>query len=150
METTKEKFDKITSYESFERYEQLSPGDKQFFDKLFHILIYQGSINWSNKKLSDITGESESTLEKRLKRLEESRLLIRETSKVCEYGKWRTVDRIIKLNPFYFQFDFNSMAHKIYCDYIFHKQTEKILKKYLEMDFDKFIKAYGKIKVMIQ
>ena len=147
METTREKFESLV-YTDFEEYINLSDGDKEFFDKLFKYLIYYGEINWSNKKLSELLGTSESTLEKRLKRLEKSQLILRETSKQCEYGKWRTVDRIIRLNPFYFQFDFNTMAHRIFCDYIFHQQTSYILKKYLDMPYEEFIKAYGKVKVV--
>ena len=147
METTREKFESLV-YTDFEEYINLSDGDKEFFDKLFKYLIYYGEINWSNKKLSELLGTSESTLEKRLKRLEKSQLILRETSKQCEYGKWRTVDRIIRLNPFYFQFDFNTMAHRIFCDYIFYQQTSHILKKYLDMPYEEFIKAYGKVKVV--
>ena len=147
MESTKEKFDSLI-YTEFEEYMELSPGDKKFFDNLFSVLIYFGEINWSNKKLSEMLGESESTLEKRLSRLERSKLIIREVSKQCDFGKWRTVDRVIRLNPFHFQFDFNTMAHKIFCDYLFHTKTAHILSKYLEMPYDEFIKAYGKVRVV--
>lgn len=145
--TTMEKFDSLI-YKDFESYMELSSSDQLFFDKLFDVLIYYGQINWSNKKISELLGESESTLEKRLNRLEKSQLILRETSKQCEYGKWRTVERLIRLNPFHFQFDFNTMAHKIFCDYHFHKKTESILDKYLSMDYNEFIKAYGKVKVV--
>ena len=147
MGTTKEKFDSLV-YTDFEEYIALSDGDKVFFDNLFKYLIYYGEINWSNRKLSELLGVSESTLEKRLNRLEKSKLILREISKQCEYGKWRTVDRIIRLNPFHFQFDFNTMAHRIFCDYIFHQQTAHILKKYLDMPYEEFIKVYGKVKVV--
>lgn len=147
MTTTKDKFDSLI-YTDFEEYINLSDGDKVFFDNLFKYLIYYGEINWSNRKLSELLGTTESTLEKRLKRLEKSQLILRETSRQLEYGKWRTVDRIIRLNPFYFQFDFNTMAHRIFCDYIFHQQTSHILEKYLNMPYEDFIKAYGKVKVV--
>lgn len=147
MGTTKEKFDSLI-YKDFVAYDELQQKDQEFFDKLFSYLIYYGEINWSNRKLSEMLGESESTLEKRLNRLEKSRLIIREVSKQCEYGKWRTVDRVIRLNPFHFQFDFNTMAHRIFCNYIFHRQTAYILEKYLDMPYEEFIKAYGKVKVV--
>ena len=91
MESTKERFDSLI-YTDFESYIALSDGDKEFFDKLFKVLIYYGEINWSNRKLSELLGISESTLEKRLSRLEKSQLILRETSKQKEYGKWRTVE----------------------------------------------------------
>ena len=147
MESTQERFDNLI-YKDFAAYQELSPGDKAFFDKLFSYLIYYGEITWSNRKLSELLGTSESTLEKRLSRLEKSQLILRETSKQKEYGKWRTVDRVIRLNPFHFQFDFNTMAHRIFCDYIFHQQTAHILDKYLKMSYKEFIKVYGKVKVV--
>ena len=147
MESVQTKFDSMI-YKDFVAYQELSPGDQLFFDNLFDVLIYLGPINWSNRKLSEMLGESESTLEKRLNRLEKAQLIWRETSKQCEHGKWKTVDRIIKLNPFHFQFDFNTMAHKIFCDYLFHKKTSPILAQYLKMPYDEFIKVYGKVKVV--
>lgn len=146
MESTQKRFDSLI-YKDFVAYQELSPGDQLFFDKLFDYLIYYGEINWSNSKICVALGETESTLEKRLKRVEEARLILRETSKQYSHGVWRTVDRIIRLNPFHFQFDFNTMAHRIFVNYLFHKQTEPILNKYLEMPYDEFIKAFGKVKV---
>ena len=72
---------------------------------------------------------------------------MRETSKQCFNGKWKTVDRIIKLNPLNFQFDYNTMAHRVYVNYMFMKQTEKILNRYLAMPYDEFIKAFGTVVV---
>ena len=146
METTKEKFDKMI-YTDFVDYQNLSDGDKACFDKLFEYLIYHGTITWSNEKLSSILGETESTLEKRLNRLEKANMIMRETSKQCFNGKWKTVDRIIKLNPLNFQFDYNTMAHMVYVNYMFMKQTEKILNRYLAMPYDEFIKAFGTVVV---
>lgn len=148
MESTQERFDNLI-YKDFVAYQKLSPGDKAFFDKLFSYLIYYGEITWSNNKLCELLGENESTLEKRLRRLEQSQLILREISKQCINGVWRTVDRIIRLNPFHFQFNFNSMAHRIFVDYLFHKQTEPILRKYLDMPYKDFIKAFGEVKVII-
>lgn len=147
METTRQRFDSLT-YKDLIDYVNLSEGDKYCFDKLFNVLIFQGSINWSNQKLANILGEKESTLEKRLKRLEQARLIVRDANKIRdEFGIWHTVDRTIKLNPVNFQFDFDTMAHRIYTDYLFHKQTEEILDRYLDMPFEEFIKVFGKIKV---
>lgn len=147
MESTQQKFDSLI-YKDFAAYQELSPGDKKFFDKLFDYLIYYGEISWSNNKLCELLGENESTLEKRLKRLEQAQLILREVSKQCFNGVWKTVDRIIRLNPFHFQFNFNSFAHRIFVDYLFHKQSEPILKRYLEMPYEEFIKAFGKVKVV--
>lgn len=147
METTRQRFDSLT-YKDLIDYVNLTEGDKYCFDKLFNVLIFQGTINWSNQKLANILGEKESTLEKRLKRLEQARLIVRDANKIRdEFGIWHTVDRTIKLNPVNFQFDFDTMAHRIYTDYLFHKQTEEILDRYLDMPFEEFIKVFGKIKV---
>lgn len=148
METTREKFDRLI-YQEFEAYQELSPGDKYCFDKLFEILMYQGSITWCNAKLSSYLSESESTVEKRLKRLEEAKLINREVSKQCINGVWRTTDRIITLNEYHFKFDFDTLAHRVFVDYLFHKQTEKILSRYLEMPYDEFINAFGKVKFKV-
>lgn len=147
METTRQRFDSLT-YKDLIDYVNLTEGDKYCFDKLFNVLIFQGTINWSNQKLANILGEKGSTLEKRLKRLEQARLIVRDANKIRdEFGIWHTVDRTIKLNPVNFQFDFDTMAHRIYTDYLFHKQTEEILDRYLDMPFEEFIKVFGKIKV---
>lgn len=147
MQTTRQKFDSLI-YTDFIEYVELSPKDQVFFDKLFNYLIYHGEISWSNSKLCDMLGENESNLEKRLYRLEKAGLIERDVQKRCDNGVWKTVARNIRLNPFHFQFDFNSMAHRIFCNYIFHKQTEHILNKYLDMPYEEFIKAYAKVKVV--
>ena len=148
MESTKEKFDTLL-YKDIEAYQELSPGDKLCFDKLFDILIYQGSITWCNAKLSAYLSESESTVEKRLKRLEEAKLINREVSKQCINGMWRTTDRIISLNEYHFEFDFKSMAHYIFKNYLFLKQSEKILNRYLEMPYKEFIEKYKNVRVVV-
>ena len=149
METVREKFDKFI-YKDFIAYQELSDGDKKCFDELFMILMYQGSITWSNQKLSSYLNESESTLEKRLKRLEEAKLITREVSKQCDInGNWRTVDRIITLNQYHFDFDFSTMAHQIFTQYLFYKQTTKILEKYLELPYEEFKESFGGIKVRV-
>ena len=147
MGTVRERFENFL-YKDLEAYEKLSASDKVFFDKLFNYLIYHSEINWSNRKLCDLMGENESTLEKRLKRLEKATLITREVSKQCINGVWRTVDRIIKLNPFNFEFDYNSMAHRIFVNYLFMQKTEFVMEKYLSMDFNDFKKVYGEIKVV--
>ena len=147
-ESTRERFNSLT-YKDLISYINLSDGDKTCFDKLFNVLIFQGSINWSNQKLALVVGENESTLEKRLKRLEKAQLIIRDANKIRdEFGRWHTVDRVIKLNPVNFQFDFDTMAHRIYTDWLFHMQTGEILDRYLEMPFNEFMKVYGNIKVV--
>ena len=148
METVREKFEKFI-YKDFEAYQELSDGDKKCFDELFMILMYQGSITWSNQKLSSYLNESESTLEKRLKRLEEAKLITREVSKQCFNGEWRTVDRIITLNQYHFDFDFQSMAHLIFTQYLFYKQTTPILEKYLELPYEQFKEVFKNVKVKV-
>lgn len=147
MGTVRERFENFL-YKDLEAYEKLSASDKVFFDKLFNYLIYYGEINWSNRKLCDMTGENESTLEKRLKRLEKATLIIREVSKQCINGVWRTVDRIIKLNPFNFDFNYNTMAHRIFVNYLFMQKTEFVMEKYLSMDYEDFVKRFSKIEVV--
>ena len=145
--TTREKFESI-SYQDLVSYQDLSDNDKKFFDKLFKILIYNGSINWSNQKLAKTMNETLSTVEKRLKRLEQASLILRESSRQCEFGQWRTVDRVISLNPIYFEFNYKSLTHKIYCDYLFHQYISNVLDKYLEMDYEEFKKVFNKIEVV--
>ena len=144
--TTREKFDSLF-YKDFASYQSLSPGDQEFFDFLFNVLIVSGKINWSNEKLSSIINTPESTVEKRLKRVETAGLIIRETAKQQIHGVWRTVDRIIRLSPEYFEFDFNTAAHKFFCDYIFYKKNWKIMQALLEMPYEEFKEKFGRAKM---
>ena len=145
--TTKEKFDTLI-YNDFAAYQELSEIDRVFFDKLFNILIFEGKITWSNDKLASILQKSVSTLEKQLARLEKSGLILRESSRYCDHGIWKTAERIIRLSPAFFDFDFNSHAHRIYLDYLYYEQTRGILEKYLNMEYSEFIRAFGKVKVV--
>lgn len=145
--TTKEKFDTLI-YSDFAAYQELSERDRILFDKLFNILIFEGKITWSNEKLASILQKSVSTLEKQLSRLEKSGLILRESSRYCDYGVWKTSERIIRLSPTFFDFDFNSHAHRIYLDYLYYQQTRQLLDQYLSMEYSEFIKAFGKVKVV--
>lgn len=143
----KEFFDSL-KYTDFVGYVELSEGDKNFFDKIFYLLILQGSITWSNEKLAYMLNDKISTVEKRLSRLEKAGLILRETSREKQNGVWRTVDRVIRLSPQYFSFSFNTHAHKVYCDYLYYQKIDSIFSKILEMDVDEFLKTFGKMKVV--
>lgn len=144
--TTREKFDSLI-YTDFSSYQKLTAGDQEFFDFLFNVLIVEGKINWSNEKLSKVTNIPESTVEKRLKRIEDAGLIIRESSKQHINGVWKTVDRIIRLSPEYFGFDFNTMIHRLFCDYIFYKRISKVLETVLELPYEEFKEKFGRVKV---
>lgn len=146
MATTREQFDSLI-YTDFATYQALSETDRAFFDKLFYMLILNGKINWSNEKISKVFGEPVSTIEKRLKRVEQAELIIRENKKAQVEGVWRTVERIIRLSPDYFGFDFNSLAYRLFCDYLFYSKNMKILNEILEMDYGEFKERFGKLKV---
>lgn len=143
--TVKEKFDSLI-YTDYYNYQMMLEKDKLFFDRLFRIIIFNGDINWSNEKLSSILNEPASTIEKRLKRVEEAGLIIRECSKQFEYGRWKTTDRIIRLNPAVFEFDFKSVAFKLFKDYIYYEKIGSVLEKIGTMDYDKFLEKLGKVR----
>lgn len=144
MSSVKAEFETFL-YMNLPAYDALSDGDKLFFDKLFKVLIKDGQITWSNSKLAAVLIETESTLEKRLKRIEDTGLIIRETSRICEFGKWRTVDRIISLNPDLFPFNYNSTAHNLFLQWMYIQSIEPTLDKILEMDYEEFQKKFGKV-----
>lgn len=144
MSSVKAEFENFM-YKNLPAYDALSEADKGFFDKLFKVLIKDGNISWSNNKLAAVLIETESTLEKRLKRIEDTGLIIRETSRICEFGKWRTVDRIISLNPDLFPFTYNSTAHQLFLQWMYIQSIEGVLEKILDMDYEEFQKKFGKV-----
>ena len=143
--TVKEKFDSLI-YTDIYNYQLLSENDKLFFDRLFKIIIFNGEIKWSNDKLSNVIQEPASTIEKRLKRVEEAGLIIRESSRQFEYGRWKTTDRIIRLNPGIFEFDFKSVAFKLFKDYLYYEKIATVLQKIGSMDWEQFRNKLGKVR----
>lgn len=146
MATAREQFDSLI-YTDFATYQSLSEGDRDFFDRLFYMLILNGKINWSNEKISKVFGVPVSTVEKRLRRIEQADLIIRENQRAQVDGVWRTVERVIRLSPDYFGFDFNSLAYRLFCDYIFYTKNLNIINTILEMDYEEFKERFGKLKV---
>lgn len=144
--TVKEKFDSLIYIDNY-NYQMLSEKDKLFFDRLFRLIIFNGELNWSNDKLSNVLQEPVSTIEKRLKRVEEAGLILRESSRQqFEVGRWKTTDRIIRLNPGIFEFDFKSVAFKLYRDFIYYEKIGDVLDKVGSMDYEDFLKKLGKVK----
>lgn len=143
--TVKEKFDSLIYTDNY-NYQMLSEKDKLFFDKMFRIIIFNGEINWSNEKLSNVLQEPESTIEKRLKRVEEAGLIIRESNRQFEFGRWKTTDRIIRLNPAIFEFDFKSVAFKLFKDYLYYEKIGSVLERISSLEYDDFLNLLGKVR----
>lgn len=144
--TVQEVFDAV-DYHNLEQYQTLSSGDQLFFDKLYKHLLINGEITWSNEKLASVLNCSESTMEKRLKRLDQAGLITRTRSNYLEYdGKWRTAERTISLNKEYFFFDFNSLIHKIYCDNFFYEQLGNSMDKVKKLPFKELKKMLKELK----
>lgn len=143
--TQQEFFDNISNFRCLDSYINLSEQDKAFFNDLFMVLI-KGPINWSNKKLSNFFRQPESTIEKRLKRLDKAKMIYRECSRYKDqFGEWKVADRIIKLHPKYFDFNYDAFTHKIYIDYLLYKEMPDTLKKLLNMDHEEFKEFAKKI-----
>lgn len=143
--TVKEKFDSLIYTDNY-NYQSLSEKDKLFFDRLFRLIIFNGEINWSNEKLSHILQEPESTIEKRLKRVEDAGLILREANRQRELGRWKTTDRVIRLNPGLFDFDFKSVAFKLFRDFIYYERVGSVLERIGNMEYDGFLKLLGKVR----
>lgn len=143
--TVKEKFDSLIYTDNY-NYQILSEKDKLFFDRMFRLIIFNGEINWSNEKLSNVLQEPGSTIEKRLKRVEDAGLIIRESNRQFEFGRWKTTDRIIRLNPEVFEFDFKSVAFKLFKDYIYYEKIGSVLERVSSMEYDEFLKLLGKVR----
>lgn len=145
--TVREVFDQL-DYHEFAEFQSLTDNDKAYFDELYKILIIKGEITYSNAKLAEITNCKQSTLEKRLARIEKAGLIVREHAKQKDFdGTWRVVDRVIKLNPELFEFSFESVTHYMYCIYIFLQRITPSANKYFDMkygDFKEFSKELKK------
>lgn len=86
-------------YKDMPEYINLREEDKIFFDNLFILLLFNEDKVYSNKYLSQRFNIPLSTLEKRIKRLAQAKLIRRSISKVLKDGKWITSSRALELDP---------------------------------------------------
>ncbi len=92
-------FDKLKKiYMVDDGYQELSEEDKNFFDRLFTLLWINEDIFYSNKYLAAKFGYGESTIEKKLRKIERSFLIYREIYRENQKGKWIS-QRRITLDP---------------------------------------------------
>lgn len=85
-------------YQEYGGYQELNEADQGFFDQVFTILWVNDEINLTNKYLGERFGYSNSTIEKKLRRLERAGLIIRFINRFYEKNKWNT-NRKINLDP---------------------------------------------------
>lgn len=83
------------------QYQELSTGDQLFFDWLFYQLIYSTNFDTTNKEIAKAYCMSESTLEKRLNRIDACGLIKREVTPYKLGNKWNNF-RVIRLNKLLF------------------------------------------------
>lgn len=89
-------------YSNLDCYKELRESDQEFFDNLFLLLLFKDANNeLSNKFLSKRLDMPESTIEKRLRRLERAHLIIRYIAKTKKDDYWITF-RSIKLDSITF------------------------------------------------
>lgn len=115
------------TYQTFPEYDSLSSKDRRFFDSLFLLLIIKPGINITNEFLSKRFNIPDSTLQKKLKRLEDKHLIYRESYKVLKDKKYWITERTIVLDPIMFSFvniklD-NNISNKI------NKIVDKVVKE---------------------
>lgn len=92
-------FDKLKKiYMVDDGYQELSEDDKLFFDRLFTILWISEDCFYSNKFFAARFVIGESTVEKKLRRLERNHLILREIYRENNNGKWQS-QRRITLDP---------------------------------------------------
>lgn len=91
-------------YSTMSNYKELREGDKDFFDTLFIILLFDNKKYYTNAYLSKRLNIPESTLEKRLKRLDHAKLIQRKVNSELVGGVWRTASRSIQLDSVTFAF----------------------------------------------
>lgn len=93
-------------YQNMESYQCLREEDRKFFDNLFILLLVYDDKNFSNKYLAQRFNMPISTIEKRIKRLAQAKLIRRCAS--CEYveskNHWTTISRTLELDPMTFSF----------------------------------------------
>ncbi|MCM1131783.1 MAG: hypothetical protein NC310_08335 [Roseburia sp.] len=90
-------------------YQSLREGDQKFFKKLFPLLLFSTSNEFSHKYLSEVCKESatpipESTLQKRLRRLATAKLIHKWEEKELIDGKWITTHTYMELEKATFSF----------------------------------------------
>lgn len=90
-------------------YQSLRVGDQKFFKKLFPLLLFSTSNEFSHKYLSSVCSETttpipESTLQKRLRRLASAKLIHKWDKKEIIDGKWTTIHTYIELEQSTFAF----------------------------------------------
>ena len=92
-------FDKLKKiYMVDDGYQELKDEDKTFFDRIFTLLWINEDIFYSNKYLALKFGYGESTIEKKLRKIERSFLIYREVYREQQNGKWIS-QRRITLDP---------------------------------------------------
>lgn len=89
-------------YENHSAYQKLNESDQDFFDSFFSILWFDGKCEYTNKYIGERLGYAQSTIEKKIRRLDAAGLIHREQVKKysVEDECWLT-DRTITLDPFF-------------------------------------------------
>ncbi|MDE7264510.1 MAG: hypothetical protein K2N64_07600 [Anaeroplasmataceae bacterium] len=100
-------------YQDMEAYKALRTGDQEFFDALFLPLLVYGDLTWSNEEIAENLKKEEdsepipvSTVEKRLRRLKEAKLITRWNRRHYDKktGVWITAERHLRLDSVLFVF----------------------------------------------
>lgn len=92
----------IEYYKSLAVYQNLHVYDQVFFDQIFTVLFFNKSIWQTNEQLSSKFGVPKETLKKKLKRLEESKLIVRSRELSSSNNHYWTESREIKFNELTF------------------------------------------------
>lgn len=89
-------------YEKHSAYQALNESDQDFFDAFFSLLWFDGKCNFTNKYIGERLGYAQSTIEKKIRRLDAAGLIHREQVKKYSVADecWLT-DRTITLDPFF-------------------------------------------------
>ena len=93
--TSTNKLKKI--YMQHQGYQELIESDQEFFDQIFNLLWLEDEISHSNKTLGQHFGYATSTIEKKLRRIEASGLIIRDVQSRYfdnETQQWLTIRKI--------------------------------------------------------
>lgn len=84
-------------YSQYDGYHELIESDQLFFDQIFNLLWIDDEISHSNKTLGQHFGYATSTIEKKLRRIEASGLIIRDVQSRYfdnETQQWLTIRKI--------------------------------------------------------
>lgn len=84
-------------YSQYPGYQELIESDQVFYDQIFNLLWIDEEISHSNKTIGQHFGYATSTIEKKLRRIEASGLIIREVqSRYFDYEtqQWLTIRKI--------------------------------------------------------